>query len=114
MNIGIEFIEGVKEITLPIIRLTKSRNGKTGTATFIFIQPTFFTQVACEKLGTSVLSLVSRKEKINSSDITIYFKDGKPFFVKAVFIFKNSTEWFTFLNFMREYSKETGLLFAEK
>ena len=44
MGIEIQFIEGLKELTLPIIRLTKSRNGKTGTATFIFIHPDVFNQ----------------------------------------------------------------------
>jgi photosystem II protein len=42
MNIRIEFIKGISETTLPIIKLTKSRNGKTGTATFIFINPILF------------------------------------------------------------------------
>ena len=42
MVVEIQFIEGLKETTLPIIKLTKSRNGKTGTATFIFLKPTIF------------------------------------------------------------------------
>jgi photosystem II protein len=42
MNIRIEFVKGISETTLPIIKLTKSRNGKTGTATFIFIKPILF------------------------------------------------------------------------
>ena len=48
-------------------------------------------------------------KKIISKDIQIIFKEGKPFLVKAILLFKNSLEWFNFLNFMNIYSKETGL-----
>jgi photosystem II protein len=114
MNIGITFIEGYKETNLPIIKLTRSRNGKTGTATFIFIEPTLFKLFYFEKVELTSISLIGSQEKIITNDLTLFFKNGKPFLVKAIFLFKNSTEWFTFLNFMREYSKETGLAFSEK
>ncbi len=42
MNAYIEFIDEKPESSLPIIKLTKSKNGKTGTATFIFIYPSIF------------------------------------------------------------------------
>lgn len=114
MVIRLEFIPGIHEASLPVIKLTKSRNGKTGTATFIFIQPLFFRTLYFQKNSFDSLTLVSTKEKIITNDITIFFKEGKPFLVKAIFIFKNPTEWFSFLNFMRDYSKETGLFFSEK
>lgn len=114
MMIAIEFLAGLKETCLPVIKLTKSRNGKTGTATFIFIQPNIFTTIHFQKSGFNSITLISEKERIISNDITLFFKNGKPFLVKAIFIFKNAIEWFTFLNFMRDYSKETGLSFSEK
>ena len=42
MSVEIQFIKGKKETSLPIIKLTKSVNGKTGTATFLFIYPDVF------------------------------------------------------------------------
>ncbi len=114
MTVGIEFIKGYKEISLPVIKLTKSRNGQTGTATFIFIKPTLFQTFYSHKLTFDSLSLIFNKDIIQSKDITIFFKEGKPFLIKVIFLFKNSTEWFNFLKFMREYSKETGLSFSEK
>jgi photosystem II protein len=48
MKIEIQFIEGVKEEILPIIKLTKSKNGKTGTATFVFINPTTLAKKNCQ------------------------------------------------------------------
>jgi hypothetical protein len=38
----IQFIKGVRENTLPIVKLTRSKNGQTGTATFVFIYPEIF------------------------------------------------------------------------
>jgi photosystem II protein len=111
MVVEIQFIEGIKEPILPLIRLTKSRNGKTGTATFIFIKPFVFSKFFNEIPTINNIYLIWDIKKIISKDIKIIFKDGKPFLIKVIFIFKNSTEWFNFLNFMNLYSKETGLLF---
>jgi len=114
MTIQIQFIEGFKEPTLPVIKLTKSRNGKTGTATFIFLQPVIFNKMISKIYNINGMYLVWENKKIITKDITIFFREGNPFLLKAIFIFKNSNEWFNFLNFMNHYSKETGLSFAEK
>ena len=112
MVIEIQFIEGIKELTLPIVRLTKSRNGETGTATFIFIKPEIFKEYISQISTINGMYLVWDNKKIISKDIYILFKNGEPFLIKTIFIFKNSNEWFQFLNFMNNYSKETGLLFG--
>lgn len=114
MTIEIQFIKGLKETTLPIIKLTKSRNGKTGTATFIFLKPTLFEKMIVRSDNIDGMYLVWETKKIITHDINIFFKNGEPFLLKAIFIFKNANEWFNFLNFMNNYSKETGLSFAEK
>ena len=112
MTVEIQFIEGIKESTLPIIRLTKSRNGKTGTATFIFINPDVFNQFIYKIPIINGMYLIWDNKTIITKDIQIIFKEGKPFIIKTIFIFKNSNEWFNFLNFMNIYSKEMGLLFG--
>jgi photosystem II protein len=112
MVIEIQFIEGIKELTLPIVRLTKSRNGETGTATFIFIKPEIFKEYISQISTINGMYLIWDNKKIISQDIYILFKNGEPFLIKTIFIFKNSNEWFQFLNFMNSYSKETGLLFG--
>ena len=113
MNTSIEFIKGVKEKSLPIVKLTKSINGLTGTATFLFIKPSFFTDSQYLFSEITGIYLVCENNEIMSKDINILFKDGKPFLVKTIFIFKNDKEWFQFLQFMNLFSKETGLYFSE-
>ena len=112
MSSEIQFIEGIKEKTLPIIRLTKSKNGKTGTATFIFLNPEIFQKFIYQIPSINGMYLVWDNKKIITKDIQIFFENGHPFLIKAILIFKNSNEWFEFLNFMSFYSKETGLLFG--
>jgi hypothetical protein len=57
------------------------------------------------------MSLIWEHKKIFTSDVMLFFKNGKPFLIKSILIFKNSQQWFEFLSFMNFYSKEKGLLF---
>lgn len=107
----IKFSKNFIETSLPLIRLTKSRNGKTGTATFLFIQPFLFFKSELLLEGIEKMILIYQKSKIITSDLKIYFHQGKPFLLKAIFLFKNANEWFLFLSFIRSYAKETGLSF---
>ena len=111
MSVEIQFIKGISEKTLPIIKLTKSVNGKTGTATFLFIFPEIF-EVAKSK-NLSAMHLLWDNKQMTTNQIFTIFKKGKPFLLKVIFIFKNENEWFNFLNFMNFYSKEIGLFFTE-
>lgn len=110
----IQFLEGIKEKTLPIIKLTKSRTGQTGTATFLFINPNIFQKILEFNFIVENMTLCWENKKIQTQRISIRFYKGKPFLLKAIFIFKKNQEWFSFLNFMTYYSKETGLAFYEK
>ena len=109
----IQFKNRFTENSFPLIKVTKSLSGKTGTATFIFTQPTFFQKMAYENFKIEGLDLVWENRKIATKDIFILFKNGKPLLVKSIFIFKNSSEWFDFLNFMNSYSKEKGFFLKQ-
>jgi photosystem II protein len=113
MGVSIQFIHGLQEETLPVVKLTKSKTGKTGTATFIFIQPSIFNSLNSSFITINGMYLLWDDKEIKTKDISIFFKDGKPFSMKVIFLFKNAFEWFNFLNFMNAYSKETGLYFEE-
>jgi photosystem II protein len=143
IEVRIEFSNKYIETTLPIIRLTKSRNKSTGTATFVFVQPfifhylkplimktsSFYEVVPLigasfplkekEKFELSSLNffdemyLIWENKKISTNDIQIIFEKGKPFLIKSIFLFKDSKDWFHFLKFMNYYSKERGLSFTK-
>jgi len=113
MSGRIEFFDKISETTIPIIRLTKSRNKVTGTATFIFIRPLFFSFAENYSFPVEQMSLIWENKKISTTDITILFNKGQPFLIKSIFVFKNSKDWFEFLNFMKHYSNEVGLSFTK-
>ena len=109
--VQIQFLEDINETSFPIVKLTKSINGKTGTATFLFIRPKVFEVMESQHKAIHSMTLFFDKKEIQTQDISILFKNGKPFLLKSILIFKNSSEWFNFLSFMTLYSKEKGLLF---
>lgn len=118
MKPQIQFISGFEESTVPRrIKLTRSENGETGTATFLFFEPTVFSNFLNITFSSIIIikgmDLLWDKKKITSKDIKIYFKEGKPIVIRAILIFRNSKDWFNFFNFMNCYSKETGLSFTE-
>jgi photosystem II protein len=113
MRPQIHFINNVEELTLPFIQLTKSKNGKTGTATFVFKNPSLFQEELFQEKLIEGMYLIWENKKIVSTDLKIFFKSGSPFLIRVIFLFRNSKEWFQFLNFMNSYSKETGLYFSE-
>ena len=113
METNIHFLENIPEPTIPLIKLTKSRNGKTGTATFLFINPFIFNHFQNEIPTLVKMELLWGKEKTTTKEIKIVFKQGKPYLVQSLFIFKNSNEWYRFLSFMQFYSKERGLVFTD-
>jgi photosystem II protein len=113
--VSIEFIKGVSETVLPLIKMTRSKNGKTGTATFVFINPLIFEKLNQKNfLKIEAVSLVSKQKSLFTQELELLFKKGKPYLIKATFFFKKDEEWFHFLSFMSNYSKENSLLFSEK
>jgi photosystem II protein len=113
MIVKIEFFTNYTESTLPIIRLTKSRNKITGTATFIFVRPLLFDFMQNNVDSFTKMSLIWENKSMVTYDVNVLFQKGKPFLIKSIFLFKNPSEWYQFLNFMHYYCKETGLSFTE-
>lgn len=114
MNVSIQFLRGIYETTLPSIFLTKSQNGKTGTATFFFQNPSLFSEYNNSLYNIEHMLLIWENKEIETKHIKIHFYNGKPKIIEGLFIFTSEIEWFQFFSFMRQYSKETGLFYQEK
>ena len=58
MKAAIQFIKGIEETTIPIINITRSPDGSTGTATFIFEDASlFYTGVSSQSEITGMFLL---------------------------------------------------------
>eukprot|EP00191_Tetraselmis_sp_GSL018_P008035 CAMPEP_0177604300 /NCGR_PEP_ID=MMETSP0419_2-20121207/16041_1 /TAXON_ID=582737 /ORGANISM="Tetraselmis sp., Strain GSL018" /LENGTH=179 /DNA_ID=CAMNT_0019098267 /DNA_START=58 /DNA_END=594 /DNA_ORIENTATION=- len=108
MAASLEFIRGVKETTVPDVKLTRSRDGSSGTATFIFSQPTVFE--AGNDLGEITgLYMNDDEGTLTSIDVSAKFVNGKPDRIECKYVMKSPFEWDRFMRFMERYAEENGL-----
>eukprot|EP00262_Sarcandra_glabra_P001944 TRINITY_DN12129_c2_g1_i1.p1 TRINITY_DN12129_c2_g1~~TRINITY_DN12129_c2_g1_i1.p1 ORF type:complete len:212 (-),score=27.45 TRINITY_DN12129_c2_g1_i1:106-654(-) len=110
---AIQFIQGTDEQTIPDVRLTKSRDGTNGVATFIFEQPSVFD--SSKELGDITgFYMIDEEGVLQSVDVNAKFVNGKPAKIEAKFIMRTPREWDRFMRFMERYSDENGLQFIKK
>jgi len=109
----IEFIIGVPEPVLPDVSLTRSRDGSTGVATFTFDNPSFLAAASQELGETTGMYLKDAEGTLKTSEVTATFTNGKPRFVKGVYVMKSTDEWDRFMRFMERYAEANGLGFSK-
>ncbi len=113
MNISIEILPFVSEKKIPLIKLSKSKKGNAGSATFIFIKPQAFKKnINCVRKINSV-RLVYENQEIITQHLTLSFDEGEPFALKALFIFKTENEYSLFFNFIMLYAKRNKLTYLK-
>lgn len=111
---NIQFIKGLNEKTVPEVRITRSRDGKTGTATFIFINPELFRNDQFNNKEITGMYLQDDEGEILTRNVNAKFINGKPKIIQALYIVKNVEEWNRFMRFMEKYSDNNGLSFIKE
>ena len=96
----IQFIKGIDETVVPDIKLTRSKDGLTGTATFIFQQPSFLEATAGPQEEITGMYMVDEEGEIVTTDVNAKFINGKPRVVEAVFIMQNPPTWDRVMRFL--------------
>ncbi|CAG9466144.1 unnamed protein product [Pedinophyceae sp. YPF-701] len=110
MDASIQFIKGIDESCIPDVRLTRSRDGASGTATFVFEQPSVFE--AGNDLGDITgLYMVDSEGEIATVEVQAKFINGKPSSIEARHIMRSPMEWERFMRFMERYAEDQGLGF---
>lgn len=113
MIANIQFIEGINELVIPEIKLTRSRDGSTGTATFIFENPNIFKKNTTKEGEIDGMYLVDKEGMLKTTDVQVKFINGRPTSLEAVYIMKSPSSWDRFIRFMEKYSKENELTFVQ-
>ena len=108
----LEFIKGIQEPTIPDVKLTRSRDGASGTATFIFESPAIF-EASSELGDITGLYMTDEEGTITTVDVQAKFVNGKPNRIEAKYVMRSSFEWERFMRFMDRYAEEKGLGFAK-
>jgi photosystem II protein len=109
----IQFIKGIDEDVVPDIKLTRSKDGMTGTATFVFDQPSFLIASAEPQAQGEItgMFMVDEEGEIATTDVNAKFINGKPKIVEAVFVMRDPPTWDRVMRFLERYAESHGLGF---
>jgi photosystem II protein len=107
----IEFARGVAEEVIPDVRMTRSKDGTNGTATFYFEYPKALDPEA--GLEVTGMYMVDEEGELVTRDVNGKFINGEPAGIEATFVIKSVAEWDRFMRFMNRYAEENGLGFTK-
>lgn len=89
MEAKIQFIKGLDEKVLPDVRLTRSRDGSTGTATFRFKNPNILDKNTAKNGEITGMYLIDEEGILETRDVNAYFRSGKPEMIESIYIMKS-------------------------
>lgn len=107
----IQFSRGIDEETIPDVRLTRSRDGNSGTATFRFENPKVLGSENTQEI--TGMYLIDEEGVISTQDVKGKFVNGQPTALEAVHYMQSEEEWNRFMRFMERYAEENGLEFSK-
>ncbi len=103
----IQFAKGVKEPTIPDVKVTRSKTGNSGTATFYFADPEILKGESNDEI--TGMYLIDDEGEIVSREVKGKFINGEARAIEAVLIMKSPQEFERFVRFMDQYAEENGL-----
>ena len=108
---AIQFFRGVDETVVPEIRMTRSRDGVTGQATFVFEQPDALSPEITSAIEG--MFLVDEEGELTSREVKGRFVNGKACAIEATYTWKSEEEFERFMRFARRYAEKAGLGFDQ-
>lgn len=113
MKAVIQFIQGIDEVNIPKVKLTRSQDGSTGTATFFFDNPSIFEKSTSKEGEITGMYLIDEEGSLLTKDVNARFLNGVPKSIEAFYIMKNPDQWDRFMRFMEKYGEVHGLTFTK-
>jgi len=113
METKIQFIKGLDEHVLPDVRLTRSRYGSTGTATFRFKNPNILDKNTAKEGEITGMYLIDEEGTLETRDVNAYFINGRLETIESIYIMKSPKAWDRFIRFMERYGTTNGLVFTK-
>nr|YP_010337358.1 photosystem II protein W [Pulvinaster venetus]UNJ16943.1 photosystem II protein W [Pulvinaster venetus] len=109
----IQFIPGFDEEVVPDVRLTRSRDGSTGTATFRFANPKILDIQTTKEGDITGMYLIDEEGELVTRDVNAKFVNGKPIGIESVYVIKSPKDWDRFMRFMERYANNNDLTFRK-
>lgn len=107
MAARIQFSKGIDEDVVPDVRITRSKDGSNGTATFYFQKPKALDSSSTEDI--TGMYLIDDEGELTTREVKAKFINGQPEALEAVYIMKSSEAFERFIRFMERYAEENGL-----
>ncbi|MEG3990875.1 photosystem II reaction center protein Psb28 [Microcoleus sp. MOSTC5] len=107
----IQFSRGIDEEAVPEVRLTRSKSGDQGTATFIFENPKALSSTSTEEI--TGMYMIDEEGEILTREVKAKFINGQPAGLEALYLMRSPAEWDRFMRFMERYSEANGLGFSK-
>ncbi|KGG12619.1 MULTISPECIES: photosystem II reaction center protein Psb28 [Prochlorococcus] len=112
INPVIQFYKGVNEEVVPEIRLTRSKDGKTGQAIFIFEKPKALSE---ESVGDITgMTMLDEEGELKTREIKARFLNGEPNAIESTYTWKTEADFQRFMRFAKRYAENNGLGYSEK
>lgn len=109
----IQFIQGIDETIIPDVKLTRSRDGNNGTATFRFNNPDILKYSTENQGDITGMYLKDEEGQMVTRDVNAKFINGQPQAIEAIYIIKSPKDWDRFMRFMERYSNDHQLSFIK-
>lgn len=110
MTAAIQFFRGVDEPVVPDIRLTRSRDGRTGQALFVFEEPE---ALAPETMGDITgMFMVDQEGELVTREVKARFVNGRASAIEATFTWKSQDDFERFMRFAQRYADSHELGFS--
>jgi photosystem II 13kDa protein len=103
----IQFSQGIDETVIPDVRITRSKDGTNGTATFYFDKPDALS-VSSETEITGMY-LLDEEGELSTKEVKAKFVNGQPEALEALYVMKSTADWDRFIRFMERYAAENEL-----
>jgi photosystem II protein len=110
MTAIIQFFRGVEEPVVPDIRLTRSRDGRTGQALFVFDEPDALSPEAFGDI--TGMFMVDEEGELVTREVKARFVNGKPSALEATYTWKTPEDFERFMRFAQRYAESHDLGFA--
>jgi photosystem II 13kDa protein len=104
-----QFSRGIPEEVIPDVRLTRSKDGTNGTATFYFDQPRALDNDRNDDI--TGMYMIDEEGEISTREVNAKFINGRPAALEALYVMKSVEEWDRFIRFMERYAEENELGF---
>ncbi|MEG3895333.1 MULTISPECIES: photosystem II reaction center protein Psb28 [unclassified Microcoleus] len=107
----IQFSRGIDEDAVPEVRLTRSKSGDQGTATFLFENPKALSSTSTQDI--TGMYMIDEEGELLTREVKAKFINGQPAGLEALYLMRSAAEWERFMRFMERYSQANGLGFSK-